>query len=409
MNKTPMTDEEIEKLVETAESVVSSDVLDMRDVKDNVEVDENADLKFGVVNGSINNSGKDEIDLIAEEFERASTNITLFDIGNDEAEKAAVENHANNEMKKTFDLTDEEAFKLFETISNMRKDPNYPVFPNLPNKIQNMISKMAYDNNVPVSQLNAISRMLMQEFINEAGVDNALIDLEKALDEALEMPSLLDLYTEHTREVMDKIIPETIERIKDDAPEQAAKLQEVRNAFTLSYNFSEAKEAYINNARIRKTIRRWESEFTRTLDRFNYMNEKSNFKMNDVREVPNVLIKILIDDPLMAYEMHINNNEHVPDNIQKFIDLDVSIEDIHKFSILICKHCENKNPDDVIDAAYMYYMIRNIIALKHTQEAKTDFAVELINNICDTITFIRDKEDEFNAANMDKSKPSKKL
>jgi hypothetical protein len=57
----------------------------------------------------------------------------------------------------------------------------------------------------------------------------------------------------------------------------------------------------------------------------------------------------------------------------------------------------------------MYYLVRNIIALKHTKEAKTDFAVELINNICDTIVFIRDKEDEFNASNMHKSKSSKKL
>ena len=48
--------------------------------------------------------------------------------------------------------------------------------------------------------------------------------------------------------------------------------------------------------------------------------------------------------------------------------------------------------------------MKNIIVLKHSNEAKTEFAAELISNICDTITFIRDKEAEFNAANMDKSK-----
>lgn len=66
------------------------------------------------------------------------------------------------------------------------------------------------------------------------------------------------------------------------------------------------------------------------------------------------------------------------------------------------------DPCDVIDAAYMYYMMRNIIILRHTQETKTAFAVELINNICDLITFIRDKESDFNESNLDKSKRIKK-
>ena len=91
----------------------------------------------------------------------------------------------------------------------------------------------------------------------------------------------------------------------------------------------------------------------------------------------------------------------------KLLDLDVSMQDIYQFCILICESCRNMNPDDVIDASYMYYMIKNIIVLRHTQEAKTDFAIELISNICDTIVFIRNKEDEFNES-VDKSKSGKK-
>ena len=404
-----MSDFDIEQLVQAAEDAQPEGVIDMRSIKDSVEVDENAELETAEIATPIE---KSEIDIIAEEFEEAAnrtTDISLFDIGDADAEAETIANQANNEMKKAFDLTDEEAYTLFEVIGNMRKDPNYPVFPNLPEKVQNLISKMAFDNKVPVSQLNTISRMLLQEFVNDAGVDKALIDLEKALDEALEMPSLLDLYSDHTREVMDTIIPQTIEKIADEAPEQAEKLSQIRTVFKQSYDFSRAKEAYENNARLRKTIRRWESELGHVLDKFNFMNDKSNFKMNDVREVPNVLAKILQDDPKLAEKMFNENGDEIPENIQRILDLDVSTEDIHKFCILICKHCENLDPNDVIDAAYMYYLIRNIIALKHTKEAKTDFAVELINNVCDTITFIRDKEDEFNAANMDKSKPSKKL
>ena len=58
----------------------------------------------------------------------------------------------------------------------------------------------------------------------------------------------------------------------------------------------------------------------------------------------------------------------------------------------------NMNPDNLEDAAYMYYSLKNITMLNLTNETKTAFASELINNICDVIQYIRDKEAEFNAS-----------
>ena len=84
------------------------------------------------------------------------------------------------------------------------------------------------------------------------------------------------------------------------------------------------------------------------------------------------------------------------------------MDDIYKFAILLCKHCENLDPTNVVDASYMYYLVRNIIALKYTNETKTDFSAQLINNICNVIVFIRVKESEFNESNLVKSKSSKK-
>ena len=413
-----LTNNEIDSIVNAAENASDNNVIDMRDIKNTVDTNPNAELVVGEAiindNGTIittTNSGSnneiDEIDAIAASFENQTANISLFDIGK-QTDDDIINSGIEEATKKAFDLTDEEVFRVVDTISNMRKDSKYPIFANLPEKIQVIISKLAYDNKIPVSGLNDLSRMILNEFIKEAGVDNALIDLEKAIDEALQIPSLLDMYTEHTKDVMDNLIPQTIERIKDDAPEEAAKLEAVRDSFKKSYDFSFAKNQYESSSRLRKAIRRYDVEFKRCLDLFNYMNEKSNFKMNDVHHVPNVLTKILIDDPITTANMYTDNNEEIPSNIINLIDLCITEEDIKKFCILICKSCENKNPNDVIDAAYMYYMVRNIIALRHTQETKTDFAVELINNICDTIIFIRDKESVFNESNMDKSKYTKK-
>ena len=423
----------IENIVKAAEEAIPEGVVDIRRIQEDIDVNPDADLeseevitsssdghRFGIVMGSGATSnklpelgdGSDEIDRIAAAFEnQVATGVSLFDIDSNgrapQMDDRAINTSAEF-AKGTFDLPDEDVLKLINTLNNMRKDPNFPVYANLPEKMQLVISKLAYENKIPVTKLESISRSMMQEFLNEAGVDNALVDLEKAIDEALNIPSIVDLYSEHTRDVMENIIPRTIDSIKDEFPEKAQMLARVKAAFTESYNYSIAKVEYLSNARLRKTIRRYEREFTRTLDLFNYQNEKSNFKMNDVRHMPEVLSKLLIEDPNIAANMAEESGESIEDLDAHILDLAIEEKDIQKFCILMCKHCENRNPNDVIDAAYMYYLVRNIIALRHTQEAKTDFAVELINNICDVITFIRDKEREFDESNMDKSKSSKK-
>jgi hypothetical protein len=71
-------------------------------------------------------------------------------------------------------------------------------------------------------------------------------------------------------------------------------------------------------------------------------------------------------------------------------------EDLNKFIILFCRTSMNMNPNELLDASYMYYALKNITMLNLTNESKTPFAAELISNICDIIEFIRAKEAEFN-------------
>ena len=144
------------------------------------------------------------------------------------------------------------------------------------------------------------------------------------------------------------------------------------------------------------------------IDLFNYQNEKSNFKMNDASHVPTVLTELFLVTPYRDAAMYESAGEPIPESIAKLIDMNITATDIEKFCILIFRSCRSFDAMAVDSAAYMYYLVRNIIALRHTKEAKTDFAAELINNICNTITFIRDKESEFNESNMDKSKSAKK-
>lgn len=402
-----LTDKEIDTIVNTAE--------DSRISMPKVEVNPDAELEVGeaeVFNGKVvgvsAEGAKNIIETVTgEKVEEANNSVDLLTIQSGEEarvdDSVSIEATANT-VKDTFDLSDEEIIQVVECLTNMKKDPKYPVFTNLPGKMQVAISKLAFDNNVNPDKLNDISRMVMQEMIDQSDLDQSLIDLEKALDDALNVPSIVDMYSEHTREVMEKNIPETIEQIKDEFPEKAERLQAIRDAFHSGYEFKFAKETYVNNARLRKAMRRYNMEYERSIGLYNYMNEKSNFKMNDAHQIFSALEKVFITDLDKSFSVYKESNEKLPEMEQKLVDLAVTEEDIKKFCILITKSCENLDPNDPVDAAYMYYLVRNIISLNHVNESKTEFAVELINNICDTITFIRDKESEFRESNSMQSK-----
>lgn len=408
MNK-ELTDKQIDEIVETAKTErENSEAIDMIKLKDEVEVNENAETEFNVKEGNIDST----LDLMTASVDSMpSKDVSLFDLNGDEIKEDIVELNTESLVsaaKDAYDLSDDDAIKIIDVVQNIRKNNKYPVYANLPESIKSVVRDLAAKNNIQPQYFNQLSRMIMMELMNDNELNSTFIDLEKALNEALNIPSILDLYSEHVKTVMEENIPKMVEEIKDIDPDKAKTLEDVKERFTLSYNFSLAKEKYETNSRLRKAMRRYDVELKRTLDRFNFMNEKSNFKMNDVRELPEVLKKVLIADISDLYlDENIDTEERqaeLTDLQKRLYDLKIEKSEIYKFCIMIAKSCEDLNPKDMLDAVYMYYMMKNIIMLKYTKEAKTDFSVELINNICDTIVFIRDKEAELNAANMDKSK-----
>ena len=406
-SKNALTDEQLDSIVKVAEESRNKEN-DMLDLKDSVKVDESADLESNIESIAEKVDPSKPVDLSSTE-EKA-----LYDDGviTGDLETALMDTDtdipSNDAIKQAFEVSDDDAFKIIDIVNNIRKTPNYPVYKNLPLPVKEMVHDIAESNGLPISKYEEIARLVMSEFMNTAEVEEALIDFDKAMSEALKIPHVIDIYTDHYKNIMEKNIPEMIENIKDTEPEKAEMLRKVQEIFKWSYTFSFAKKAYEENGRVRKAVRRYDLEFKRCLENFNFRNTPTQFKMNDAMELPIVLNQILCEDPANIIYMHTKDGMEPPEFYNNINKLGVSDIDIQKFCILICKSCDTLNPHDTIDAAYMYYLIKNIVVLKHTQEAKTDFAAELINNICDTIAFIRNKEAEFYAANLDKPKQKQK-
>lgn len=373
---------------------------DMEKIAAEVQVNPDAGLESRRVTVP---TGADEnaINLIAKEVEEMpSVDIDIFDAADPNKVDEAIENLTTENAKENFNLSDEETMVFMDIIHNFNK-PGYRVYNNLPDSVKLIVDTLMKQNGIAIKHREEVARTILKEMISDAGVEQAFVDFEKSLNEALNMPSIVDMYTEHTRETMEVRIPEMIEKIKDIAPEKAERLQEIKDQFTKAYTFSEAYKLYEASNHVRKAVRRYDNDFKRSLSMLNYANQDSTFKFNDAMEMPVALKKVLITDPFLPAieETPLRN---------RLREMKITEVDVKKFCILVALTC-SRDSKELLNAAYTYYLIRNIITLKHTQEAKTDFAVELINNICDVIAFIRDKEAYLHATNLDKSEPAKKL
>lgn len=406
-----LTDEELDAIVDAAEEASKDVEVDIRKIKEETKVDLEAELEYGTLlndfsigEGSyLSSDKKPDLDVSSE---------SIFDIDGENTntekdEKITYQALANSSAGSNLD--DDEIYSLLNTIEAYRNDKTIDVYPMLPEKIRATIREVAISGGYTEKKYPEIARYVLEEFINDASYEQAFVDIQQSLDSALNIPSVVDLYSDHMREVMEVKIPEVSEKIKDEDPEKAEELLKIKEAFTNAYTFKYAREMYESNSRIRKTVRRCnDRELKLAIRNFNSRNKDTKFIMNDANEVAIVLTDILHIQPHIVEEAYKKNRVELPEDCKKIIDMNLMPDDIAKFSILIFSSCNTLNANDLIDASYMYYLLKNIVTLKHTTESKTKFAAELINNICDTILYIRNKEAEFYAEHMDESKPRKK-
>lgn len=378
-----LTDEQLETVVSTISENTSEVIKKYRDIKKQAEEGLfNSDV---IDTGMINANSNDVSSYVtADEEGYIATDMSIFDVdeGKLEQENEEAFNKAlGGSVKSVFDLSDEEVINLLSVVSEYRKDPEYKVYKNLGPKMQSIIRKTSMDANVQTHTfvnpqvLEQIAKMFIDSFIEEAELNESFVDLEKALNEAMQIPSMIDLYSEHTDEVMNIKLPELIDQLKETEPEKAQLMENVRSSFNDAYNFSRLQPLFENNSRVRKSVRKKYEDYIDFCDDVNRMNHNSKFKMNDARMMYKAIMSIFN-----------NQTTDVPEE-----DL-IYEDDIKKFIVLVCMSFEGLNPEDVVDASYIYYTIKNIIVLEHTTEAKTNFSIELINNITRIIFMIRDKE-----------------
>lgn len=376
-----MTDEQLDDVVMLIKNNTSEQVENMREIHEIIENEnnENKPLEAEVLNTIPNDPSSL---LVADSNDYNKSDISLFDMDKDTIHNMIEEeltNSISSSAKDMFDMDDESIINILSIVREYKKDNKYPVYKNMNPKLQSMIRTIANNTTGTFVSVNNIAKQLIQSFIDEAEMDQSFIDLEKSLDEVLNMPSIVDMYTEHMEEVMNTKIPEMVNELRSiNENEKADKLEQVKQSFDDAYDLHLLKEKYNSVTRIRKAVRRdYCTNVKRYCDDLNYANKKTKFIMNDANLLGHALYKVFIEDRLT-------------DNT------DITINDIEKFIILLCMSLEGLDREDLPQAAYIYYLIKNIIILQHTEESKTDFSIKLINNIKNIIYYIREEEAKFN-------------
>lgn len=382
-DKTILTDEELDSVVNELKENVPEQIARQRELQDegatlDPENEQTIDEKYITVH----EDGSVKVDDAVFEPTLNETNLPIDEaIGDklDEENIAALSDTITNEATNTMGLSDEDAGILLDVILRYRNGEKFPVYQELPAKIQAAVRDLARQVNAPASEWNRVSKIVLDEFIEDSKMDEAFIDLEKSMKEALEMPDFIDLYSEHIKDMMTTRTLEIAEKVQEENPEKADLLRNISAAFVRSYKLEGLMENFETNARTRKALRRDYGKVIKFCEEINFMNENTKFKMSDARGMVPALQKVLLMD---------DTGE------EKFYG-----EDVDKFVTLWCKTVEPMNPNDIVEATYIYYGMKSIIMLQFTNEAKTDFAMELISNIKEVIYKIRAKEDEFNEAN----------
>ena len=442
-----LSDDELNEIFSTTEQIAEGNRVAA--IKDRVQVDENAELEKEEIITGVGPSGPVTVaggDIVSK---RIPSEISIFD-SDEEVRYEKSRDRKIKELKQNLQLEDSDVTALLSCIQAVRtNDKSFNIYEGLPAKLKVLVNKMCESKNLPVMARHMLAKEIIQSIIDEMKTDASFVDLEEAMDQALAIPSMVDMYSEHTRTIMEENIPKVAESIKDSDPEKAKQLLAIKDSFTKAYTLSEVRHVYETNSKARKTVRRYDGtgkELRRALDDVNYINERSMFKISDCAQIPDILYNILIDNPIVRIiSSTIDDSEvatedngsdkpidpEMESTIRELADTEEEYEelknlpkvneeeeaelkaksealtsrikgmnitrlDVDKFCIALCKSCENYNPTDLVQSTYVYYLTKNIIVLGTTQEAKTLFAAELISNICDTIAFIRDKEAEFN-------------
>lgn len=284
---------------------------------------------------------------------------TIMEQGTKEITELPSEDKLSKELKDVYDMDDKDVLNMIQILQRMQKGEKFSVYSSLPDKIKNMVGMSMAANNIPMTMenRNIVARALIDDILNDIKNDDSFIEFNQALQEIAEIPSIIDFHAENYREIMEEKLIDIAEKCKDTKPEVSSSLYAISAAWKDTYTFARQHAFLDNSESARNSVTKdIDDKYHKMTRDFNFKAEKSKYILNDIHIMVRVLNKYF-------------KNEYS--------------ESIHKaFVCLFINTCSNLDFNKPEDIAFIYYTIKNIIALEFVNKDKLlEFNEELVANI----------------------------
>lgn len=281
-------------------------------------------------------------------------------------ELPVLDDQLNKQFKDDMNLSDEDAAQLLNVIHRHSKGERFSKFNALPDSVKAMIRKAGGEMGITSQdQLNFFTNTMLDQFIQDANFNTAIVDFEQALQKELNIPSLVSMHAEYIKEQMeDKLIERADKLIEEGKVEQGEALKRVSAAFTDSYTFKPLYDIMENNRKVRSRLAKDVENYKRNCNDFIFKFQDTKFNIHDISLCLPILQRAFPNRTRAELVMFVNTMWHSVENL----DTKVLEHNI-----------------------YAYYLIKNIMALDYTDmNAKTEFDQLVMDNIEDVIDKIND-------------------
>lgn len=381
---TMLTNEELNNLVVQAGEYAkeNEDISKLRKIQEHEEVPQK-DLVESSESFAIKQDGSPNYSSPVKELKEADVDITEADSMETLSEDKAAE--AIKSSPAGFDLTDEEASNMAKILLMYKSNKNMNVYAEMCPSMRQKINQLCFESNIDIKERGMVAKYMIEQFIKMTSEEEEFIDIEKSLEKAMKIPSLIDIYTEHVNETMNVRIPIMAEKIREEDPEKAKALMQICTEYNNAFLYTRMRWLYDTHASVRKEVRKRYSieDIKKKCDTVNTINERTKFKMPDCSTLLGILSNLFKDD-----------KELYPSDICKFVTL-------------MLESLFYTDTHSVVDNSYMYYLFKNISMLSYLGDKRSDFSAQLISNIKIMIFYIRIKEEEVNGR--DSSRQSKSM
>lgn len=210
---------------------------------------------------------------------------------------SSIDNIINDNLKENlatnYDFSDEEVIKFANLITKIRAKEPVKIYENLPETLKTHIDSMVNEQDVPIKDrpkvLEFTAKLIIDELINDAELDNLAIDMEQAMKELV--PAPLEIYSEFNRDYIENEFLKVAEKVKDENPRTAENLLAMRRGYIDAYTYESMYEVF-NNPKIQKNIRRSEVLWSRTNTEYLRLAKVCKFKLQSLDTIYNALIKL---------------------------------------------------------------------------------------------------------------------